>query len=101
MSEILVDQFRSVAPIRARGTLDAKGWDLLRGGGSRGAVAALFDAVARAAVATRIEELTARKALMVLDPSKRLDEKSTASMVRSFQWAARVLGVPCPSPLRH
>jgi hypothetical protein len=34
--------------------------------------------------------------LVALDPSSLLDESSTASVVRSFQWAARVLGVPRP-----
>ena len=95
--QILVDQFRSVAPIRARGMLDESAWDLLRATGPRDAVAALFAGVARAAVAMRLEDLTARKGLVTLDPTTRLDEKSTASIVRSFQWAARVLGVPCPA----
>ena len=32
-SQMLVDQFRSVAPIRARGSIDAHGWSLLQPGG--------------------------------------------------------------------
>jgi len=95
--QILVDQFRSVAPIRARGSLEEDAWKLLRVTGPSDCVAALFGAVARAAVAMRIEELVARKALVSLDLATRLDEKSTASIMRSFQWAARVLGVPCPA----
>ena len=95
--QILVDQFRSVAPIRARGSLDEDAWELLRVTGPNDCVAALFSAVARAAVAMRLEELVVHKALVSLDPATRLDEKSTASIVRSFQWAARVLGVPCPA----
>ncbi len=95
--QIMVDQFRSVAPIRARGTIDEDAWELLRVTGSGNSLAALFAAVARPAVAMRIDDLVARKALVALDPASRLDEKSTASIVRSFQWAARVLGVPCPA----
>ena len=43
-----------------------------------------------------MEQLVARGRLVALDPATRLDESSTASVVRSFQWAARVLGVPRP-----
>jgi tetratricopeptide (TPR) repeat protein len=95
--QILVDQFRTVAPIRALGTLDASAWTLLRAAGGDDALSTLFAQVARAAVATRLEQLVERQRLVALDPEKRLDEKSTASVVRSFQWAARVLGVPCPA----
>ena len=95
--QVLVDQFRSVAPIRARGTLDGGAWELLRMDTSSEALTTLFAAVSRAAVTTRLEQLVARKRLVSLDPAKRLDETSTASIVRSFQWAARVLGVPCPA----
>ena len=95
--QVLVDQFRSVAPVRARGTLDDLGWQLLRMDPSTEALTALFAAVARSAITTRLEQLVARKRLVTLDPVRRLDEASTASVVRSFQWAARVLGVPCPS----
>jgi hypothetical protein len=34
---------------------------------------------------------------VALDPGARLDDASTASVVRSFQWAARVMGVRCPA----
>jgi hypothetical protein len=95
--QIIVDQFRSVAPIRARGMLDEGAWQLLRMTEPRDAVAALFAGVGRAAVAMRLEELIARKGLVALDRATCLDEKSTASIVRSFQWAARVLGVACPA----
>jgi tetratricopeptide (TPR) repeat protein len=94
--QILVDQFRSVAPIRARGTLDADAWSLLRPAGSDDVITDLFGAVSRAGVLARMEQLVARGRLVALDPATRLDESSTASVVRSFQWAARVLGVPRP-----
>ncbi len=92
----LLEQFRSVTPVRARGTLDASGWELLRPYGMDEVLTALFTAVARPGCMARIEQLTARGRLVALDPSTRLDEESTASVVRSFQWAGRVLGVRCP-----
>ena len=93
---LLLEQFRSVTPVRARGTLDAQGWELLRPYGMDEVLTALFAAVARPACMARIDQLTARGRLVALDASSRLDEESTASVVRSFQWAARVLGVRCP-----
>ena len=95
-ANLLLEQFRSVTPVRARGTLDAPGWELLRPYGMDEVLTALFAAVARPACLSRIEQLTARGRLVALDPATRLDETSTASVVRSFQWAARVLGVGCP-----
>jgi tetratricopeptide (TPR) repeat protein len=94
--QVLIEQFRSVAPVRARGTIDASGWALLRPGNSDDVLRDLFASVARAGVVARTEQLVARGRLVALDPTTRLDETSTASVVRSFQWAARVLGVPCP-----
>jgi hypothetical protein len=95
-ANLLLEQFRSVTPVRARGTLDASGWELLRPYGMDEVLTALFAAVARPGCIARIEQLTARGRLVALDPAARLDEASTASVVRSFQWAARVLGVRCP-----
>jgi tetratricopeptide (TPR) repeat protein len=95
-AHLLIEQFRSVAPVRARGTLDAQGWELLRPYGMDEVLTALFGAVARPGCIARIEQLTARGRLVALDPTTRLDESSTASVVRSFHWAARVLGVRCP-----
>lgn len=92
----LVGQQRSVAPLRARGTLDAAGWTQLVPYGMDEVLTELFGAVARAGALARVEQLVARGRLVALDPTTRLDDASTASVVRSFQWAARVLGVPCP-----
>jgi tetratricopeptide (TPR) repeat protein len=94
--QILIDQFRGVAPIRARTGLDAAGWTFLRAPGNDPAIDALFGAVARAAVSVRLEELIAHNRLVELDPETRVDEKSTALVGRTFHWAARVLAVPCP-----
>ncbi len=95
--QVLIDQFRSVAPIRARGTLDVTAWALLEALGTDVSVDAVFRAVARAAVAARREELAAADQLVEPDPSTQVDEKSTALVARTFHWAARVLGVSCPA----
>ncbi|HEY1691241.1 MAG TPA: hypothetical protein VGG39_03725 [Polyangiaceae bacterium] len=95
-AQMLVDQFRTVAPVRARGQLDAQAWELLEPASFDEVLRDLFSAVSRAAVIARVEQLEARGRLVVLDPAARLDESSTASVVRTFQWAARVLGVSVP-----
>jgi tetratricopeptide (TPR) repeat protein len=92
----LLQQHRSVATVRARGTLDAAAWELLRPYGMDEVLTALFASVARVGCIARVEQLAARGRLVPLDPEARLDEASTASVVRSFQWASRVLGVPNP-----
>jgi tetratricopeptide (TPR) repeat protein len=95
--QALIEQFRSVAPIRARATLDAHAWALLGAHASDQPIDAVFAAVARPAVAARLEELGAQGRLVELDPSARVQPSSTALVVRTFHWAARVLGVPCPA----
>jgi hypothetical protein len=95
--QALIHQFRSVAPIRARETIDAHAWALLGAHASDQPIDAVFAAVARPAVSARLEELAAQGRLVELDPSARVQPSSTALVVRTFQWAARVLGVPCPA----
>jgi hypothetical protein len=94
--QALIAQFRLVTPIRARGRLDAEAWAQLRPYSADDVLRDLFASVSRAAVIARAEQLRTRGRLVVLDPSTRLDESSTASVVRSFQWVARILGVSCP-----
>lgn len=94
--QALIDQLRTVGPVRVRAPLDAAGWAALRAPGFDDAVAGLFAAVERAAVAVRLDDLRAARRLPSLDRNQRLSETSTASAVRSFQWAARVLGLRCP-----
>jgi hypothetical protein len=94
--QALVNQFRSVGPARMRCPLDPASWAMLRAPGFDDAVAALFTAIERAAVAVRLDELREARRLPILDREQRLSETSTASVVRSFQWAARVLGLRCP-----
>ncbi len=94
--QAFIDQNRALTPLRAHGTLDAAAWEALRPYGMDEVLTELFGSVARAAVEARVEQLSARGRLVALEPAARLDESSTASVVRSFQWAARVLGVPTP-----
>ncbi len=94
--QILIDQYRSVGPARARASLDAEGWASLRAPGADAVLEQLFAAVAHAAIAARVEELREKKALVALDPQERLSETSTASIGRTFHWAARMLSVQAP-----
>jgi tetratricopeptide (TPR) repeat protein len=94
--QVLIDQFRSVGPVRVRTSLDEATWRSLLAPGSDDVLTALFAAVENAAIAARVEELREQRRLVALDPADRLAEESTASIVRSFQWAARVLSIPCP-----
>ncbi len=94
--QVLIDQFRSVTPARARTSLDGAAWQALRAPGFDPVLAALFASVEDAAIAMRLDELRDARRLPALDRSQRLSETSTASVVRSFQWAARFLGIPCP-----
>jgi tetratricopeptide (TPR) repeat protein len=94
--QTFIDQTRSVTAIRARGTLDAAAWEQLRPWGMDEVLVQLFASIGAAAARARVEQLEARGRLIALDPSTRLEGSSTASVVRSFQWAARVLDVRCP-----
>jgi tetratricopeptide (TPR) repeat protein len=95
--QVLIDQFRSVGPVRVRTSLDESTWAALRAPGSDDVLRALFAAVENAAIAARVDELREQRKLVALDPADRLSEESTASIVRSFQWAARVLSIGCPN----
>jgi hypothetical protein len=92
----LIKELRSVAPIRARGTLDESGWALLRAPGSDEAMETLFGAVARAALEDRLVQLEASGPLAKLDRAARIDPTDTTIVARVFHWASHVLGVPCP-----
>jgi len=94
--EVLIDQYRSMAAVRARATLDAAAWHSLRAPGSDDVLESLFAAIGPAAVTSQLKQRNVKRRLTSLDPAARLSESSTASIVRSFQWASRVLGVTCP-----
>ncbi|HEX3771463.1 MAG TPA: tetratricopeptide repeat protein [Polyangiaceae bacterium] len=93
---MLVDQFRSVTPVKVRSSLDEAAWRELVAPGADAILTDLFAAIEPAAIAARVDELREQRRLVPLDPADRLSETSTASIGRTFQWAARVLGVVCP-----
>ena len=95
--QVLIEQFRSVGPVRVRASLDDAAWRELRAPGADDVLTALFAAIEDAAIAARLDELREARRLVALEPTDRLSEASTASIVRSFQWAARVLSIDCPS----
>jgi hypothetical protein len=60
-------------------------------------IAQILAAIETAAIAAKIDELhEIGRPPPVLDRTQRLSETSTASVVRSCQWAARCVGVRCP-----
>ncbi len=95
--QLVVDQFRRDGPIRPSRSLDDAGWEDLTAPGSDDVVAAVLGAVASAARAAQVEELRAARKLVPLDPARKQSATSTVSVVRSFQWAAQVLGVDPPA----
>ena len=95
--QVLIEQFRSVGPVRVRASLDDAAWRELRTPGADDVLTALFAAIENAAIAARLDELREARRLVALEPTGRLSEASTASIVRSFQWAARVLSIDCPN----
>jgi tetratricopeptide (TPR) repeat protein len=95
--QLVVDQFRRDGPIRPSRSLDDGGWDELTAPGSDEVVAAVLGAVAFAARAAQVDELRAAHKLVPLDPARKQSATSTVSVVRSFQWAAQVLGIEPPA----
>lgn len=95
--DLAVEQFRPDGPIRPTTPLEDAWWDeLLREGGADPIVCDLLRAIGDAAIAIRLDALEAKRRLPALDPASRQDTKSTASVVRTFVWAARALGIDLP-----
>ena len=95
--ELVIEQFRPDGPIRPTTALDAGLWDeCLRARGADPIVRDVLLAVGGVAIALRLEELAAKKKLPALDATKKQDKSSTASVVRTFVWAARALGIAAP-----
>jgi tetratricopeptide (TPR) repeat protein len=95
--QLVVDQFRLEGPIRPARPLDAASWKELSAPGADDVVASILGAVALAARAAQVEELREARKLLPLDPARRQSATSTVSVVRSFQWAAQVLGIEAPA----
>jgi tetratricopeptide (TPR) repeat protein len=95
--ELAIEQFRPDGPIRPTTALEELWWDeCLRAPGADALVCDILRVVADAAIAIRLEDLAAKKKLATLAPDHKQDKASTASVVRTFVWAARVLGIPLP-----
>lgn len=95
--DLVVEQFRPNGPIRPTVAVDEEAWErLLRADGGSRLASDVLRAVGPAAVAVRLEELEKSRKLPALDPSKKQDRASTASVVRTFVWAARALALPLP-----
>lgn len=95
--DLVIEQFRPDGPIRPTTALDESWWDeLLRAPGADPIVCDVLRVVSDAAIAIRVEELQAKKKLPALDPALEQDKSSTASIVRTFVWAARALGITLP-----
>ena len=95
--QLVVDQFRVDGPIRPSRSLDDAAWnELLRAPGADDVVADILGAVVEGAAAARADELRDARTLVALDSARRQSASSTVSAVRSFQWAAKVLGVEVP-----
>lgn len=97
-AQLVVNQFRLDGPIRPSRSLDDSSWDeLLRAPGADDVVADVLRSVVEAAAKVKVEELKDGKKLVPLDPARRQSATATVSVVRSFQWAAQVLGVEAPA----
>jgi hypothetical protein len=95
--ELVIEQFRPEGPIRPTTALEEGSWDeCLRARGADPIVCDVLRAVSETAIAMRVEELAAKKKLPVLDPATKQDKASTASVVRTFVWAATALGIALP-----
>ncbi len=95
--ELVIEQFRPDGPIRPTTAASDAWWDEnLRAPGSDPIVCDVLRAVSRAAIELRVQELAEKKALPALDPSAKQDKASTASVVRTFVWSSRALGITAP-----
>ncbi len=98
--QLTLDECRPDGPLRLRALLDDPAWESLRGPGADDVIESLFDAVSAAAIRAQIEDRRTRRKLLSLDPERKQSSSSTVSIVASFHWAARVLGVTCPDLYR-
>jgi len=92
--ELLLGQFRTDAPIRPTVPLEAAWWDDLAAPGADPVISRILRSVVRVAAQVKAAELEARGKLLVLPEDKKQPHTSTASLVRTFVWASKVLGVP-------
>lgn len=95
--DLVIEQYRPEGAIRPTTALDHAWWDECLGApGCDAIVKDILRAVGDAAIEQRLEDLAAKKKLPVLDASSKHDKTSTASVARTFVWAARALGIALP-----
>jgi tetratricopeptide (TPR) repeat protein len=89
-----IERCRTYAPIRPRRAVDPAWWEeLLRAPGADDIVCEILRIVGGAAIGLR---LASKKKPPNLDPARKQDEHTTATVVRTFHWASRTLGIPTP-----
>jgi tetratricopeptide (TPR) repeat protein len=95
--ELVIEQFRPDGPTRPTTAIAEEWWDeLLAASGADKIVEEILLTIGEPAIALKLEALAAAKKLPSLDPAAKQDKNSTASAVRTFVWAARVMGVELP-----
>lgn len=92
--DLFLGQYRDNAPIRPTARLDAALWSHVEAPGSDAAITRLLRSVQRVAVLAKVDELERRGQLFPLPPDKKQSHDSTASLVRTFVWAGKVLDIP-------
>ncbi len=96
--QLVIDQFKIDGSMRPGAVFDDAIWDRdLRAPGYDHTVARMLRAIGPAAVKAKVSELQDQKRLVVLDALKRQDPNSTATIVRTFAWAAKILGIEVPA----
>ncbi len=91
-----LEKERPSGALRVRALLDSTAWELLRASGSDDVIESLFASISKAAILAQVDDRRARRKLPSIDPARKQAKESTVSIVASFRWAARVLGVECP-----
>lgn len=94
----IYEEGKTDGPPKPTRALGEDGWDLLRDAARDLAVEGVLEAITKAAIDAKLDELRERGRVPALDPAARQDPKqSTVSIVRSFAWASHLLGVPMPA----
>ena len=95
--ELYLEQVKATSgSLRPAAALDDASWRKLAAPGVAPEVGAILRAILPAAIAMRTGELRTAKKLLEMPESGKQSKESTASVVRSFAWAAQLLGVELP-----
>ena len=95
--ELVIEQFRPDGAIRPTVALDEASWDpYLRAPGHDAILSDLLRIIGETAITLRVEYFAAKGKLAPLDVHSKQDKAGTASVVRTFVWAARALCIALP-----